>query len=114
MRDIIQLEPMRSKQFIMKLNEIIQQKIGREVIEQLEIEIKYDGYIRRQEEEIKRFEKFESMRIPENFDYVKINAVSNEGKEKLQRIRPSSIGQASRISGVTSSDVSVLMVHLRQ
>ena len=52
------------------------------------------------------------MRIPEDYDYKKVKALSNEGREKLNRIKPSSIGQASRISGVTSSDISVLMVYL--
>ncbi len=96
-------------------NEKIKQYLSRPSIgEQVEIDIKYHGYIQRQNEQIQRFAKFEEYRIPENFDYTKISSLSAEGKEKLGRIRPRSIGQASRIAGVTSADVSVLSVFLKQ
>lgn len=85
-----------------------------DVKEQVEIDMKYEGYIQRQNEQIDRFAKFEEYNIPENFDYKKISSLSTEGKEKLHRIRPRSIGQASRISGVTNSDVSVLSIFLKQ
>jgi tRNA uridine 5-carboxymethylaminomethyl modification enzyme len=84
-----------------------------DVIEQVEIEAKYEGYIRRQHDQIVDFEKQESIRIPKNFDYDRVHSLSNEGREKLKRIRPDSIGHASRISGVTPSDVSVLMIFMK-
>jgi tRNA uridine 5-carboxymethylaminomethyl modification enzyme len=84
-----------------------------DVIEQVEIEVKYDGYNKRQNEQIKEFEKQESIFFPKNFDYDRVSSLSNEGREKLKRTRPESIGQASRISGVTPSDVSVLMIYLK-
>ncbi len=84
------------------------------VAEQIEIDIKYEGYIRREREQIVRFSKFEEFEIPEDFDFTAIKSLSNEGKDRLQRIRPRSIGQASRISGVTHSDISVITIHLRK
>lgn len=82
-------------------------------LEQTEIELKYEGYINRQYETVNKLERYEAMRIPDNFDYNRIKQLSTEGREKLARILPRSIGQASRISGVTPSDISVLMVYLR-
>jgi tRNA uridine 5-carboxymethylaminomethyl modification enzyme len=86
----------------------------RQVAEQVEIEAKYEGFIQRQENEAERFRKLESKRIPDDFDYQAIRALSKEAREKLQKIRPRSIGQAARISGVSPADVSVLLVFLRQ
>jgi len=83
------------------------------IIEQLEIEIKYDGYIKRQEDLIAKMDKLERIAIPLNFNYANLNAISTEGREKLCRIKPRSIGQAARISGVTPSDISVLLVYLK-
>lgn len=83
------------------------------IIEQLEIETKYEGYIQRQHELIEKMEKLESTLIPLNFDYTNLNTISKEGREKLNKIRPRSIGQAARISGVTPSDISVLLVYLK-
>ncbi len=85
-----------------------------DVGQQVEIDMKYEGYIRRQNEQILRFAKFEEYIIPEHFDYTLISSLSTEGKEKLHKIRPRSIGQASRISGVTNSDISVLSIFLKQ
>lgn len=82
------------------------------VVEQVEIETKYEGYIVRQLEEINKFEKFDSMEIPEDFDFRRVNSLSTEAREKLTKVKPSSIGQASRISGVSPADISVLMVYL--
>lgn len=84
------------------------------VRQQVEIDVKYAGYIQRQNEQINRFAKFEEYIIPDHFDYSSISSLSAEGKEKLQRVRPRSIGQALRISGVTNSDVSVLAIFLKQ
>ncbi|MCK9410405.1 MAG: tRNA uridine-5-carboxymethylaminomethyl(34) synthesis enzyme MnmG [Bacteroidetes bacterium] len=96
-------------------DETIKKYLARhDVCEQVEIDVKYAGYIHRQNEQIHRFAKMEEYLIPENFDYTRITSLSTEGKEKLHRIRPRSIGQASRISGVTNSDVSVLGIFLKQ
>ena len=84
------------------------------VKEQVEIDIKYEGYIKRELDQISKFEKFESYEIPDDFDFAKVKSLSNEGKERLKKVRPASIGQASRISGVTVSDISVLSVYLKK
>jgi tRNA uridine 5-carboxymethylaminomethyl modification enzyme len=83
------------------------------VTQQVEIEIKYEGYIQRQLAEIERFKNLEKIRLPEGFDYNAVNGLSNELKEKLSAVRPASLGQASRISGITPAAISVLMVALR-
>lgn len=82
-------------------------------LEQVEIEFKFEGYIKRQMELVERMEKLENLEIPLNFDYTNINTISKEGREKLSKIKPRSIGQASRISGVSPSDISILLVYLR-
>jgi tRNA uridine 5-carboxymethylaminomethyl modification enzyme len=82
--------------------------------ERVAIEIKYEGYIKRQEEDIRRFERYEAVPIPRGFDFAGIRALSKEGREKLERVQPRSIAQASRISGVTPADVSVIMINLRK
>ena len=84
----------------------------RRVVEEVEIETKYEGYIARQYEEIERFNRFDMMEIPDGFDFGKVKSISTEAAEKLTRVKPSSIGQASRISGVSPADISVLMVYL--
>jgi tRNA uridine 5-carboxymethylaminomethyl modification enzyme len=84
-----------------------------EVIEQIEIGMKYEGYLQRQEDEIARFDELESVAIPENFDYRNVKSLSNEGREKLSKVKPESVGQAARLGGVTSADISILLVHLR-
>lgn len=86
--------------------------LWREALEQIDIEFKYQGYITRQEEQVARFERQESVVIPKDFDFGRIKSLSSESREKLVKIRPASIGQASRITGVTASDISVLLVHL--
>lgn len=83
------------------------------VLEQLEIELKYEGYIARQYEMIEKMEKLEKVKIPLDFEYKKISQISAEGREKLDKIKPRTIGQASRISGVSPSDISILLVYLR-
>ena len=84
----------------------------KDVVEQVEIETKYKGYIVRQYEEIEKFEKFESLEIPEDFDFKRVKSLSTEALEKLNKVKPNSVGQASRISGVSPADISVLMVYL--
>ena len=86
----------------------------KEVIEQVSILIKYNGYIRRQTEQVERAKHLEGTKIPEAFDYQTIPGLSNEVKEKLSRIRPISLGQASRISGITPAAVSVVQVYLKK
>ncbi len=86
----------------------------KEIINQVEINLKYESYIEKEKEVVQKVEKLEKSKIPPKFDYKKVNSLSSEGKEKLIKIKPSSIGQASRISGVSPSDVSVLMVHLKK
>jgi len=88
--------------------------LPRQVIEQVEIQTKYEGYIDRQQTQVEQHRRLEGMAIPEDIDYDAIPGLSNEGKEKFKRVRPVSIGQASRIAGVTPVDVSVLLVYLEQ
>ncbi len=77
-----------------------------------EINMKYEGYIRREQEMVDKMNRLEEVRLLENFDYSKLNSLSAEAREKLNKIKPRTIGQASRISGVTPADVSVLLVHM--
>ena len=91
-----------------------EQETDIEVTEAVEIAVKYEGYIKRQEQVIEQFKKLEHRRVPENFDYQGIKGFSNEVAEKLQKVRPSSVGQASRISGVTPAAISLLLVALER
>ncbi|MGI6143048.1 MAG: tRNA uridine-5-carboxymethylaminomethyl(34) synthesis enzyme MnmG [bacterium] len=85
-----------------------------EVREQVEIQIKYEGYIAKQEEQVKRFRRLEKRLLPGDTDYEQIPGLSREGREKLSLLRPRSVGQASRISGITPADISVLLVYLEK
>lgn len=87
--------------------------ISESVARQVEIEIKYEGYIKRQLKEIEKFKNLERMKIPEDFDFTKVHGLSNELKEKLSAIMPSSLGQASRIDGITPAALSVIMISLK-
>ena len=82
-----------------------------EELEQAEIEIKYQGYIKNERENVEKLTRLEHIRIPEDFDFMKVSSLSSEARDKLTQVRPASIGQASRISGVSPADVSVLLVH---
>ena len=84
-----------------------------DVAEQVNINIKYDGYIKRQQRQVEQFKKLEDKRIPEDINYDEVHSLRIEAKQKLKEIRPASIGQASRISGVSPADVSVLLVYLQ-
>jgi tRNA uridine 5-carboxymethylaminomethyl modification enzyme len=86
--------------------------VPRRALEQVEIETKYEGYIGRQREQVDRHRRMEEREIPDGFDFLAIRALSHEGREKLARIRPRSIGQAARIPGLTPADISILMVWL--
>jgi len=83
-----------------------------EIIEQASIQVKYDVYIEKEKELVKKRNQLEELDIPENFDFKKINALGNEAREKLTKIKPRTLGQASRISGINPSDVQILMVYM--
>jgi tRNA uridine 5-carboxymethylaminomethyl modification enzyme len=104
---LMQTETMRSSPLMNLLSE------KRNALERTEIEVKYEGYLRRQEIQIEQFEKHEALTIPHDFSFESVKSLSSEGREKLARVKPRSIGQASRISGVTPADISVLMIALR-
>lgn len=89
-------------------------RLTHEVAEQIQIQALYDGYLKRQEEEVAAAAKMESMPIPERFDYASCRGLSYESAEKLERIQPATIGQASRIPGVRPSDIALLIGHLRR
>ena len=82
--------------------------------EEVEIQIKYEGYIKMQEAQVEKFKKLETKLLPENINYEELKGISLEGRQKLNKFRPRSIGQASRISGVSPADISVLLVYLQQ
>jgi tRNA uridine 5-carboxymethylaminomethyl modification enzyme len=82
-----------------------------DVREQINIEMKYEGYIKRQKQQVEQFKKLEGKKLPENFDYSEVKSLRREAVQKLNKIQPSTVGQASRISGVSPADISVLLVH---
>lgn len=86
----------------------------KEALEQVEISIKYQGYIEHQQEEIERQKRHENTIIPDRFDYALVVGLSNEVRSKLEQHRPVSIGQASRISGITPAAISILLVNLKK
>jgi tRNA uridine 5-carboxymethylaminomethyl modification enzyme len=86
--------------------------LDREVIEQAEIQVKYSGYIAKEKLNADKLNRLEYVKIPENFDFSRIKSMSYEAREKLKNIQPTSIAQASRISGVSPNDISVLLVYL--
>jgi tRNA uridine 5-carboxymethylaminomethyl modification enzyme len=88
--------------------------LPKESWEQVEIQVKYDGYIKRQMEQIERFRRLEEVSFPEHFDFKSVIGLSTEVMEKLTKIRPISLGQASRISGITPAAISILMVNLKK
>jgi tRNA uridine 5-carboxymethylaminomethyl modification enzyme len=96
---------------IQKIKEI-SQEISKEGLEQAEIQIKYNGYIDRENETVKKLSKLEGIKIPQEFNYNKLAAISSESREKLSNIQPTTIGQASRISGVSPSDINVLLIFM--
>ena len=85
-----------------------------DVVEQVNIHVKYDGYIKRQLKQVKEFKKLENKKLPENFDYEQVKSLRIEAKQKLNLYQPVNVGQASRISGVSPADISVLLVYLEQ
>jgi len=91
---------------------IIEQEIDDEVVEQTEIHVKYSGYIEKEKNSADKLQRLENIKIPMNFNYDKVKSISYEAREKLTKIQPTTISQASRISGVSPSDVSVLLVYM--
>lgn len=85
-----------------------------DIVEQININIKYDGYISRQMKQVAQFKKLENKKIPENFDYTLVSSLRKEAVQKLTLYKPINIGQASRISGVSPADISVLLIYMEQ
>ena len=96
------------------IKEFIPKSYDLEVIDEVEINIKYDGYIKKQEKEAEKMLEYENVSIPEDFNYLNIQNLALEAREKLNKIRPTSIGQAMRISGVNPADISILMIELKR
>jgi tRNA uridine 5-carboxymethylaminomethyl modification enzyme len=88
------------------------QAYSQDVIEQAEIQIKYDTYIEKEKELVAKMSQLENLMIPENFNYDKLVSLSTEARQKFTRIQPRTLGQASRISGVNPSDVQILMLYM--
>jgi tRNA uridine 5-carboxymethylaminomethyl modification enzyme len=109
-RPNITIDDMR--QFEAVENYISEHKLDREIIEQTEIQIKYSGYIDKEKNNADKLNRLEDVKIPRNFDYEQLKSMSTEAKQKLAKIQPVTISQASRISGVSPADVSVLLVYL--
>jgi tRNA uridine 5-carboxymethylaminomethyl modification enzyme len=91
-----------------------EQSVADDVAEQVVIQTKYSGYINRQQNEIARVQRNENMALPVELDYKAVRGLSNEVREKLEQVRPTNLGQAARISGVTPAAVSLLLVHLKR
>lgn len=87
-------------------------ELERDVLEQAEIKVKYAGYISKEKANADKLTRLENIRIPNNFDYSKLKSLSYEAREKLSKIRPATISQASRVSGVSPSDISVMLVYM--
>ena len=85
-----------------------------EVIEQVEIQIKYAGYIKRQKTQVKKYKKLENYKIPKDIDYFNMHGISHEGKERFSEVRPISLGQAKRIPGITPADITALMINIEK
>lgn len=87
-------------------------ELGEEELENGEIQIKYRGYIRKEEENADKLKRLENLRIPKNFDYSKLKSISTEARQKLEKLRPETVAHASRISGVSPSDISILLIYM--
>jgi len=87
-------------------------QISAEVSEQIDIIKKYSGYIRRQQRQVEKFKRLEHRKIPQNMHFEKLHGVSKEARHKLAKLKPVSIGQASRIAGISPADIAVLLIHL--
>ncbi|MBP3952605.1 tRNA uridine-5-carboxymethylaminomethyl(34) synthesis enzyme MnmG [Bacillus suaedae] len=99
---------------IAKIVEAPEEAINEEVAEQVEIQVKYEGYIEKQLQQVERSKKMENKKLPEDLDYMAISGLASEARQKLSQVRPLSVGQASRVSGVNPADISILLVYLEQ
>ena len=90
------------------------ESLDRRVIEQIEIQLKYAGYIKKAEERVARLKRMEAKHIPDNIDYDAINGLATEAHQKLKKIQPETIAQATRISGVNPADIAILSVYIEQ
>ena len=109
------LRPNLTLKDLMKTLPSLQQKLGRysaETIEQAEIQLKYEVYIEKEQDLVKKMAQLEDLIIPDSFDYDKINSLSSEALQKFKKVKPRTLGQASRISGVNPSDVQILMIFM--
>mgnify|MGYP000437712988 FL=1 len=97
-----------------KLKPFLKENYTQEVKEEIEIMIKYEGYIKKSKEEAKKQAEYENITLKENIDYSKIPNLALEAREKLNKIKPNSLGQAMRISGVNPSDISSIMIYLKR
>jgi len=111
--DLVKM-PEMSLAMILEAHPDLARGIDRRWLQEIEIDIKYEDYIARQEMQISRFKKMEHIRIPAAIDYESMHGISNEAREKFAHVQPQSIGQAARISGVRNSDVTVLLLHVQQ
>ena len=96
------------------LQHFIELPFDKNILEQVEINIKYEGYIMKASREAEKMIRLEQKKIPENIDYNDIKNIASEARQKLQEVRPTSIGQALRISGVNPADISILMIYLKK
>lgn len=109
-RPDISMEDMQN--FLAVKNYIFEKNLDDEILEQTEIQVKYSGYIEKEKQNAEKLNRLENLKIPSNFDYSKIKSMSIEARQKLNEIQPATVSQASRISGVNPSDISVLLVYL--
>lgn len=112
MADLIKRPEISYQDLKMLISEDV--SLPEEVIEQVEIQIKYEGYIKRQMEQVEKFQKLENKKIPDWVIYDEVKGLSTEARQKLNKMKPQSVGQASRISGVSPADISILMVYIEQ
>jgi tRNA uridine 5-carboxymethylaminomethyl modification enzyme len=92
----------------------VSRETSRAIIEQIEITAKYSGYIDRQRDEVERAAHYENLKLPEDLDYNQVTALSFEVRQRLSRQRPETLGQASRLSGITPAAISLLLIHLKR
>ena len=97
-----------------KIDEKRNENLPKDVIKEVEIQLKYEGYIKMQEAQVAKFKKLEQKELREDIEYKKISGLSLEARQKLDKYKPISVGQASRISGVSPADISVLLIYLEQ
>lgn len=99
---------------VKKIKEFLKEEYSKDVSEEVEIIAKYEGYIKKQKEDAKKYEEYENIKLDENIDYQTIDNLALEAREKLNKIKPTSLGQVMRISGVNPSDISILMIYLKR